>query len=171
MLWWFLSFSSSRIIKNFSNNTGSLFETFMTISSMNTKSGINGILPPRTKHGISFDLQKQLIWFQKQQKEHYSALTWYQKHCTFSTKCISRMIVFWLYYFYWCRLHKNYVSIYKKMSKWWLCWLSYVLIHNYYTEPTLARQSLKTIIAKHACIVQHVISKIVTLVRLHILCW
>ena len=37
----------------FSNNTVSLFETFMTIS------GTNGILPHRTKRGITLDLLKQ----------------------------------------------------------------------------------------------------------------
>ena len=35
--------------------TVSLFETFMTISMMNTKSGTNRILPHRTKHGITLD--------------------------------------------------------------------------------------------------------------------
>ena len=33
----------------------------MTISSMNTKSGINGILLCRTKRNITLDLQKQMI--------------------------------------------------------------------------------------------------------------
>ena len=41
----------------------------MTISSMNTKSGTNGILPCLTKRSITLDLQKQMIWFKKQQKE------------------------------------------------------------------------------------------------------
>ena len=36
-------------------------ETSMTISSMNIKSGTNGILPCRTKHSITLDLQKQMI--------------------------------------------------------------------------------------------------------------
>ena len=44
----------------------------LTISLMNTKSGTNGILPRRTKHGIrvhvTLDLQKQMILFKKQQK-------------------------------------------------------------------------------------------------------
>ena len=35
----------------------------MTISTMNTKSGTNGILSHRTKSGITLDLQKE-------QKEH-----------------------------------------------------------------------------------------------------
>ena len=43
----------------FSNNIVSLFDTFMTISTMNTKSGTNGILPHRIKRGITLDLQKQ----------------------------------------------------------------------------------------------------------------
>ena len=42
-------------------DTVSLFETFMTISTMNAKSGTNGILPHRTKRGITLDLQKQMI--------------------------------------------------------------------------------------------------------------
>ena len=49
------------IIYFFRNNTVSLFETFTTISTMNTKSGTNGILPHRTKHDIILDLQKQMI--------------------------------------------------------------------------------------------------------------
>ena len=49
------------IFNLFSNNTVSLFETFMTISTMNTKSGTNGILAHRTKRGIILDLQKQMI--------------------------------------------------------------------------------------------------------------
>ena len=36
-------------------------ETFMTISSTNVKSGTNGILPCRTKHSITLDLQKQMV--------------------------------------------------------------------------------------------------------------
>ena len=44
-------------------------ELKITISSMNIKSGTNGILPCRTKRSITLDLQKQMIWFKKQQKE------------------------------------------------------------------------------------------------------
>ena len=44
-----ISFIIVLIVNFFSNNTVSLFETFMTISTMNTKSGTNGILPHRTK--------------------------------------------------------------------------------------------------------------------------
>ena len=47
----------------FTKNTVSLFETFMTISTINTKSGTNGILPHRIKRGITLELQKQKIWF------------------------------------------------------------------------------------------------------------
>ena len=36
-------------------------KTFITISTMNTKSGKNEILPHRTKRGITLDLQKQMI--------------------------------------------------------------------------------------------------------------
>ena len=39
-----------------------LFETFMTVSTINTKSGTNGILPHRIKRSITLDLQKQTIW-------------------------------------------------------------------------------------------------------------
>ena len=42
----------------------------MTISTMITKSGTCGVLPHRIKRGITLDLQKQKIWFEKQQKEH-----------------------------------------------------------------------------------------------------
>ena len=42
----------------FSNNTVSLFKNLMTISTMNRKSGTNGILPQRTKRGITLDLYK-----------------------------------------------------------------------------------------------------------------
>ena len=42
----------------------------MTISSMDIKSGTNGILPCHTKCSITLDSQKQMIWYQKQQKEH-----------------------------------------------------------------------------------------------------
>ena len=51
------------LISTFFNtkNTASLFETFMTISTINTKSGTNGILPHRIKRGITLDLQKQKI--------------------------------------------------------------------------------------------------------------
>ena len=42
-----------------SYNTVSLFESFITISTMNTKSGTNGILPHRIKRGVTLDLQKQ----------------------------------------------------------------------------------------------------------------
>ena len=49
-----ISFIIVLIINFFSNNTVSLFETFMTISTMNTKSGTNGILPHRTKRGITW---------------------------------------------------------------------------------------------------------------------
>ena len=45
----------------FTKNTASLFETFMTISTINTKSGTNGILPHRIKRCITLDLQKQKI--------------------------------------------------------------------------------------------------------------
>ena len=45
----------------YTKNTVSLFETFMAISTMNTKSGTNGILPHRIKRGITLDLQKQKI--------------------------------------------------------------------------------------------------------------
>ena len=45
----------------FAKNTASLFETFMTISTINTKSGTNGILPHCIKRGITLDLQKQKI--------------------------------------------------------------------------------------------------------------
>ena len=38
-----------------------LFETFMTISTINTKSGTNWILPHRIKRGITLDLHKQKI--------------------------------------------------------------------------------------------------------------
>ena len=71
------------IINFLSNNTVSLFETFMTISTMNTKSGTNGILPHRSKCGITLDSQNQKIWFKTQQKEQLSALTWYQIHILF----------------------------------------------------------------------------------------
>ena len=49
------------IIYSFRNNAVSLFETFTTISTTDTKSGTNGILPHRTKRGITLDLQKQII--------------------------------------------------------------------------------------------------------------
>ena len=42
----------------------------MTISTMNTQSGTNGILPDRITCGITLDLQKQRTWIKKQQKEH-----------------------------------------------------------------------------------------------------
>ena len=45
----------------FTKNTASLCETFMTISTINTKSGTNGILPHRIKRCITLDLQKQKI--------------------------------------------------------------------------------------------------------------
>ena len=48
----------------FTNNTVSVFESFMTISMMNTKSGTNGNLVNllhRIKCGITLDLQKQKI--------------------------------------------------------------------------------------------------------------
>ena len=54
------------IINFFSNNTVSLFETFITIYTMNTKSGTNGILP----HRITLDLQKHMYDLKNQQKEH-----------------------------------------------------------------------------------------------------
>ena len=65
-----ISFIIFLIINFFSNNTVSLCETFMTISSKNTKSGTNGILPCRTKRNITLDLQKQKILLKKQHKEH-----------------------------------------------------------------------------------------------------
>ena len=46
----------------FAKNTASLFETFMTISTINTKSGTNGILLHRIKRGITLDLQQQKIF-------------------------------------------------------------------------------------------------------------
>ena len=49
-----ISFIIVLIINFFSNNTVSLFETFETIS----KSGTNGILPHRTKRGITLNLRK-----------------------------------------------------------------------------------------------------------------
>ena len=49
-----------RCFSNFSHHSPHKFtlfvvETFMTISSMNIKSGTNGILPCRTKHSITLD--------------------------------------------------------------------------------------------------------------------
>ena len=41
--------------------TALLFETFMTISTINTKGGTNGILPHYIKRGITIDLQKQKL--------------------------------------------------------------------------------------------------------------
>ena len=64
-----ISFIIVLIINFFRNNTVSMFKTFKTISTMNTKSGTNKILPHRTKRGITPDFQKQMIWFKKQQKE------------------------------------------------------------------------------------------------------
>ena len=45
----------------YTKNTAALFETFMTISTINTKSGTNGTLPYRIQRGITLDLQKQNI--------------------------------------------------------------------------------------------------------------
>ena len=56
----------------------------MTISTMNTKSGTNGILPHRTKRGITLDLQKQKQkYFKSNRKSVYFALIWYQIHILF----------------------------------------------------------------------------------------
>ena len=58
-------FSFVDVLTNYSlffcKNTVSLFETFMTIYSMNKKSGTNGILPHRIKRDITLDLRKQMI--------------------------------------------------------------------------------------------------------------
>ena len=53
-----VSFIIVLIINFFSNtsNAVSMFETFMAISTMNTKSGTNGILPHRTKRATTLDL-------------------------------------------------------------------------------------------------------------------
>ena len=48
----------------------------MTISTINTKSGTNGILPHRTKRGITLDLKSN-------RKSIYSALIWYKIHILF----------------------------------------------------------------------------------------
>ena len=45
----------------YSNITVSLFETFMTISTKNAKSGTNGILPHRIKCSITLDWQVQNV--------------------------------------------------------------------------------------------------------------
>ena len=73
-----ISFILVLIINFFSNNTVSMFETFMTISMMNTKSGTNWILPHRSKRSITLDLQKQKIWLKSNRKSIYSTLIWYQ---------------------------------------------------------------------------------------------
>ena len=74
-------------------------ETF-TISSMNITSGTNRILPCCTKHGITLDLQKQMTWFKKQQKEQLFRFDMVPNSThTFWTKIIFRIIFFCLYHF------------------------------------------------------------------------
>ena len=50
----------------------------MTISTMNTKSGTNGILPHRIKHGITHFEEKNDL--KSSRESIYSALIWYQIH-------------------------------------------------------------------------------------------
>ena len=52
-----ISFNILLISTFFTKNTVS----FMTISTINTKSGTSGILPHRIKRGITFDSHKQKI--------------------------------------------------------------------------------------------------------------
>ena len=67
-------------------------------STMNTKSGTNGISLHRIKRGITLDLQKQKIWFKEQQKEHLfriemiSNIVWKNSYV--------KKNIFWLYHFH-----------------------------------------------------------------------
>ena len=77
----------------------------MTISTMNTKSGTNGILRHRTKRGITLDLQKQKIWFKKQQKEHLFRFdmvsnTHTFEHISYVENSFSDCTIFFLYGLY-----------------------------------------------------------------------
>ena len=92
MLRWFLSIFSLKV-PFFTKNTVSLFETFMTISTMNTKSGTN-----RIKRGITLDLQKQKIWFKKQQKEHLFRFDMISNTHNVGTNFIWKKYIFWLYH-------------------------------------------------------------------------
>ena len=62
------------------------------------KSGTNGILPNRTKRGITLDLQKQMIWFKKQHKEQLFCFHMVPNTHTFWTNFISRKIIFCFYH-------------------------------------------------------------------------
>ena len=87
-----LVFINVLIINFFSNNTVSMFETFMEISTMNTKSGTNRILPHRTKRAMTLNLQKQIIWFKKQQKEQLFSFDMIPNTHTFWTNFIFNKI-------------------------------------------------------------------------------
>ena len=60
---------------------------------MNIQSGTNGIWPCRTKHSITLDLQKQMIWFKEQQKEQLICFNMIPNTQTFWTKIISRIFL------------------------------------------------------------------------------
>ena len=94
-----ISFIIVLIIYFFSNNTLSLFETFMMISTMNTKSGTKRIFPYFTKCTITLDPQKQMKSFKEQQIEQLFHFDMVPNTYTFWKKFLSKIIVFWLYHF------------------------------------------------------------------------